>query len=100
MVKKIKHIQSPRGHQAHPLYLSQQGVGQAQDALPVDPWEEECVGGENGGDVDGGGAGDAGDEDAVGAQLALPVALGVLDDHAPASGLVRTGAEHREGQGE
>lgn len=83
-----------------PIYPSQQGVGQTQDALPVDPGEEESVGREDGGDVDGEGASDAGYEDEVGAQLALPVALGVLDDHAPASGLVRTGAEHREGQGE
>lgn len=76
---------------SHPC---QQGIGQSQDALPVDPGEEEAVRRLDGGDIDDEGPiWPAGDGDAVDAQLTLPVALGVPNRHHLAGRLVRTGAK-------
>uniref|UniRef100_G3NV72 Uncharacterized protein n=1 Tax=Gasterosteus aculeatus TaxID=69293 RepID=G3NV72_GASAC len=71
------------------------GVGQSQDALPVDPWKEEALRGQDGSDVDGGGSIWAiGNGDTVSAQFPFPVALSVPDSHGPARRLVGTGAKH------
>lgn len=64
---------------SHPC---QHGIGQSQDPLPVDAGQEEAVGRQDQRDVDDEGAvGAVGDGDAVDAQFALPVALGVADGH-------------------
>lgn len=67
-------------------YPCQHGVSQTQDALPVDPGEEEAFGGQDDSDVDDEGpVGAVGDGDAVDAQFTFPVSLRVSDSHSPAN---------------
>lgn len=77
----------------YPRYIS---VGQSQDSFPIRPVDEEAIRLDDGGDVGSQrGVGAVGHGHQVGAQLALPPALGVRDVHALSLVVVGAGAGDR-----
>lgn len=76
----------------------QHGIGQSQDALPVNPWKEEALRWHDRSYInDDGPIWAFWDGDMVDAQFTFPVALGILNRHSLASWLVATGSKYRGG---
>lgn len=77
-------------------YLSQYGVCQSQNAVPVNTRDEEAIGGENGCNVDCNGAVWAfGDGNLLISELPFPVSLGVFYGHRFPKRLIGSGAEEK-----